>query len=82
MSLSEKYRAHAAIALLSLAREALVAADREGPKADKHRLFRRTRPLCAAIEQLESELVVFADEIPPESSIAGGLREGACSKLR
>lgn len=60
LSVDEKHRARSAIALLALAREAIVSADREGPRGDM-RLFTSTRPICKQIESLESQLVNFID---------------------
>lgn len=60
LAVDEKHRARTAIALLNLAREAIVAADREGPRGDM-RLFVSTRPICKQIEGLESQLVQFID---------------------
>lgn len=60
LSLDEKHRARTAIALLDLAREAIVAADREGPRGDM-RLFTSTRPICKQLEGLSVQLVNFID---------------------
>lgn len=62
--IDERCRARAAIALLAIAREAIVAADREGPHGDM-RLFTSTRPICKQIELLEGQLVQFADSPLP-----------------
>lgn len=58
----EKYRARAAIALIALAREALVAADREGPRGDM-RLFNSLRPINKTLEAFEGQLAAFIDQV-------------------
>lgn len=64
LEIDERCRARAAIALLAIAREAIVAADREGPRGDM-RLFTSTRPICKQIESLEGQLVQFIDSPLP-----------------
>lgn len=64
LSVDEKHRARAAIALLVLAREALLSADREGPRGDM-RLFVTVRPILRQIISLETQLVQFIDSPDP-----------------
>lgn len=64
LSVDEKHRARTAIALLDLAREAIVAADREGPRGDM-RLFVSTRPICKQLQGLAIQLVNFIDSPGP-----------------
>lgn len=70
LAVDEKHRARTAIALLNLAREAIVAADREGPRGDM-RLFTSTRPICKQLEGLEFQLVNFIDSPFPTEADRG-----------